>query len=241
MSWSEVLATVPTYGGLLAAIVTAVATYFLWRVTAVLAIETRRMVDASSQPHVVATLEPSRVSMLHFDLQVANTGSGTAYDVQIEFDPPVPQAGMREERSVPLRNISVLKPGQNIASFICEFKTVKGLQFRVRTSWRRDPGKPSREVNTYSLDMSYLEGISRLGGADALTEIADQVKKIREDWQGVARGSHRIKVDGYSSMDRLHDLRQQNRWYRRARAERDVSSSVPPPNGASPPEGPSSS
>ena len=48
------------FGGLLGTLVTAVATLFLWRVTKLLAVETKRMAEASAQPHVVATLDPNR-------------------------------------------------------------------------------------------------------------------------------------------------------------------------------------
>ena len=76
-------------GGLLGSLVTAVATLFLWRVTKLLAVETKRMAEASAQPHVVATLDPNRWSMRHFDLKVDNTGNATAYDIKVDFTPPL--------------------------------------------------------------------------------------------------------------------------------------------------------
>lgn len=56
---AEHINTVSTLISALAALLTAVATFFLWRVTRLLADETKRMVDASVQPHVVVTLEPN--------------------------------------------------------------------------------------------------------------------------------------------------------------------------------------
>jgi hypothetical protein len=221
MSWSDVTTAIPTYGSLLAAIVTAVATYFLWRVTDALAAETKRMVDAGSQPHIVATLEPSRVSMIHLNLNVDNTGSGTAYDIQVLFEPPLPSDRQGKDRTTPLQKISILKPGQGVSSFLCEYARLEGREFRVTTSWRRDAARPDREANTYTLDMAFLKGISRLGGADPLTEIADQVKKIREDWQYVGRGTRRIQIDGFSGADRLHERRLQERQFRRMQQERN--------------------
>ncbi len=73
--------------GLLGTIATAVATFFLWRVTLVLARETARMAEASAQPHVVVTLRPNRWSPRHFDLLIDNTGNATAYDVKVSFNP----------------------------------------------------------------------------------------------------------------------------------------------------------
>jgi hypothetical protein len=167
--------------------------------------------------------------MIHLELKVDNTGNGTAYDIQVHITPPVPQAAARDGRTMPLQNISVLKPGQGVASFLCEYGQVKGQAFQVSTSWRRDPSLPARETNTYTLDMRHLEGISRLGGPDPLTEIADQVKKIREDWQYTARGSRRIQVDGFSSADRLHERRLQERQFRQMR---EMTGSPSPPDQA---------
>jgi len=67
--FSAWLPTVVAIGGVLGTLVTAVATIFLWRVTSLLAVETQRMAKATSQPHVVATLDPNRWSMRHFDLK----------------------------------------------------------------------------------------------------------------------------------------------------------------------------
>lgn len=62
--------------------VTAMATGVLAWVTWVLARETRRMANATHEPHVVVTLEPSPWSIIHTDLVIQNTGNGTAYDIR---------------------------------------------------------------------------------------------------------------------------------------------------------------
>ena len=120
-------------GGLLGTLVTAVATLFLWRVTKLLAVETKRMAEASAQPHVVATLDPNRWSMRHFDLKVDNTGNATAYDIKVDFTPPLINGeGRAGAMAVPFENISLLKPGQGMGSYLAEYSIVSKRVYSVR-------------------------------------------------------------------------------------------------------------
>lgn len=214
------LQTLLTLGLLAAAIVTAGATGVLGWYTRGLVRQTHRMVEASSRPHVVATIDPNRWSMLHADITLQNTGNATAYDIDVAFDPPLHGRGPREtDAPPPLTHISVLKPGQDISSYLSEFAPLLGQTFAVTVTWRRHPADREREANSYSLNIGDLEGVSRLGADDPLTQIAEQIKKMREDWQHVARGSSKTRVDIFTSMDRLHERRQHNRWLRQQRQQ----------------------
>lgn len=193
-------------GGLIGTLVTAIATIFLWRVTQVLARETTRMVDASSQPHVVATLDPNLWSMRHFDLNVNNTGNGTAYDILVDFDPPLVNGEGRENKDVPLKRISVLKPGQGLSSYISDFRSLEDKVFTVTISWRRNASSAVREQNTYTLDMGYVHGISMLGN-NPQVQMANHIKKLQEDFAQLGRKGSRIQVDAFSTNDRLHERR----------------------------------
>lgn len=211
-SWLD---TVISIGGVVGTVVTAVATIFLWRVTQLLARETTRMAEAASQPQVVATLDPNRWSMRHFDLNVDNTGNATAYDIEIVFDPPLENGEARTGLSdIPLGRISVLKPGSGLSSYLCEYSLVENKSYEVTVSWRRHPQNDERERIVYTLDMTDRIGISRLGD-DPLVQIANHVKKIEENWQPIARGSRRIKIDAFSAADRLHERRMEERQRRR--------------------------
>ncbi len=199
---------------LLGAIVTAIATILLWRVTKVLAIETKRLADASAQPHVVATIEPNQWSMMHADISVTNTGNATAYDIEVEFDPPLENGAARSGKDIPLQRISVLKPGHSISSYLCEFQKIIDNKFEVSTRWSRTTATRDIEFNKYTLDLHHMNGISKLGASNPTIQIAEQVKKIREDWQWVASGSRKVKADIYSTNDRNHDDRVANRRLR---------------------------
>lgn len=213
-------ATITSYGSLLSAVVTAVATIFLWRVTKTLAIETRRMVEAGSQPHVVATIEPSRWSMRHSEITVANTGNATAYNIRIVFNPniKIDNEDMKN-REVPLQDISVLKPGQEMSSYLSEFGPIMEVKFEVEISWLRSPVDTARDINRYSLDMSTLKGTVRLGSADPLVQIAEDIRKIRDDWRAVAHGSRRVSTDVFTQADR--DRVHQEHHERWRQVERD--------------------
>lgn len=199
------LSSLMSIAGLIGSLATAIATVFLWRVTKSLARETTRMAEASAQPHVVATLSPNIWSMNHFDLHVDNTGNATAYEIAVSFDPPLASGEGRTEREVPLQKISVLKPGQGIASYLSEYGPLVGQKYQVTVSWRNTQ-KNEREENVYTLNMADNDGISRLGD-DPLVQIANHVKKLQEAWAPVARGSKRIKIDLYSSEDRSEEVR----------------------------------
>ena len=203
-------------GGLLGSLVTAVATLFLWRVTKLLAVETKRMAEASAQPHVVATLDPNRWSMRHFDLKVDNTGNATAYDIKVDFTPPLINGeGRAGGMAVPFENISLLKPGQGVSSYLAEYPLVRKQVYSVRVSWRRSFADSTREENTYTINMADHQDVSDLGG-DPMVKIANDLAKIREDLRSLAQGSKRLKIDAYTAGGRLHErrvaARQRRRW-----------------------------
>lgn len=219
VDWSGLIAALPSLATVLGTVVTAVATVFLWRVTRTLAIETKRMAQASAQPQVVVHIEPNRWAIHHADLSAANTGNATAFDIRISFDPPLVRDEKRKDRPMPLQRISVLKPGQQLASHLGAFSPLLNQVYKVNISWRRNPHEDSREVLSYTLDMNDIEGSSRLGAADAMTQIAEQMKKLREDWQSVARGSKNLSVDVFTSADRHAQQEELEQWYAEMEAE----------------------
>ncbi|EOV4175387.1 hypothetical protein ACONW8_001195 [Yersinia enterocolitica] len=196
---------ISTFISAFAALLTAVATFFLWRVTRILATETKRMVDASEQPQIVATLEPNAWSVNHFDINVANTGNAPAYNIEVTFDPPLTNASHREDSEIPLRQLSVLKNGQTMTSYLCEYNQIEGKVFLVNICWTKKPNATQKEINSYTYDMNSFIGISHLGARNPLTQISEQVKKIREDWRPIAKGTKKIKTDIYNTEDRSNE------------------------------------
>ncbi|MGE8435441.1 MAG: hypothetical protein ACN6P2_02725 [Pseudomonas palmensis] len=215
-SW---LTTALSVGGMLATVVTAVATIFLWRVTKLLAKETTRMVEASDQPHVVATLSPNRWSLRHFDLVVDNTGNATAYDIHVHFNPPLQNGeARREEAIIPFEKISVLMPGQGLRSYLADIDILRGMRFEVTISWRHGAKSESRTTNSYTLDMADFDGRSELGREP----IIDIVRSLESMEKGISRitGTKRLKVDLYTAIDRSQEQRRTARELRRMRRAR---------------------
>ncbi|EAA6839160.1 hypothetical protein L0436_004717 [Salmonella enterica] len=193
---------ISTFITAVAALLTTVATFFLWRVTRVLANETKRMVDASQQPQVVATLEPNAWSMHYFDISVANTGNAPAFNIEVAFDPPLENSFHRKNKTIPLRQISVLRNGQIMTSNLCEYHQIEGKVFQVNISWTKKPNATVKEIINYTYDMASFSGISQLGAKNPMTVISQQIKEIREDWKHIAKGKRRIQTDIYDAKDR---------------------------------------
>ncbi|MFP1780045.1 hypothetical protein ACLEEB_12955 [Lonsdalea quercina] len=202
-----------------AALLTAIATFFLWRVTRVLADETKRMVDASEQPQVVATLEPNAWSMRYFDISIANTGNAPAFNIEVTFDPPLENASHRKNKTIPLRQISVLRNGQTMTSNLCEYDQIEGKVFQVNISWTKKPNSTVKEIMSYTYDMASFAGISQLGAKNPMTAISQQITKIREDWMRIAKGTRRIQTDIYGSEDRINEKKLRDEQLQMAREE----------------------
>lgn len=230
MDWPAILSSLVTGAGAVATIigtlVTAVATVFLWRVTKVLAVETRRMADASAQPQVVVSIEPNQWAMMYADITVANTGNATAFDIVVVFDPPIQRENSEAERPFPLERVSLLRPGRKITNFLSSFEPLLNHTYEATVSWKRDPRTDQRQSLTYQINMADFEGRGHLGAASPITQIADEIKKMRDDWRPVTQGQRKISTDVFSSLDRLHQRREHQRY--RRRLMREQAAETPP-------------
>ena len=156
----------------------------------------------SAQPHIVVTLEPNPWAAFYFDINIANTGNAPAYNVEVVFDPPLVNAEHREKSEIPFSKVSVLKNGQSLTSNLCKYEQIKDQIYNINISWASKPKSNDRETNEYVYDMATFEGISYLGARSPLTQIAEQIKGIREDWKPIAQGAKKVKADVYTSSDR---------------------------------------
>ena len=189
-SWSEIIVL----------FVTMIATIVLAGFTWVLARATKQLAQASSQPQVTATIQPNLWSMIHCDLIVENSGNAAAYDVALVITPEPEQADARGDSEPPLRNISVLRPGQEMKSFLSDFESIADQEFKMHISWKRHPRDNRRDKVSYHHRLP--KGISRLGAWSPEIQLAESLKTIREDWQQIAGGQRKLKVDGYLKEDR---------------------------------------
>ena len=169
-------------------IVTAGATIVLAIITAVLARETKRLSDATSQPNVVVTLEPSQWSIIHTNLVLQNTGTGAAYDIEMKFDPPLMLEQRGEATEMPVRSLSVLKPNASFLVFLDGFEKLNEQIVSVEVTWLRTPGGKKREGHSYVLNLlKDYENWGQLGGPPPLIQIAQDIRKLREQVAKLAR------------------------------------------------------
>jgi hypothetical protein len=175
------------------------------------------MADAAARPQVVANIIPNQWSTRHLDITVQNTGNATAFDIEVHFNPPLTNGEARDsETRVPFQRVSILKPGQALASYLSDVGEYLKKSFRVTITWKVEPQSASRQSLVYDLNMADFQGVSYLGSRDPLVQVADQLKKLREDWRYVASGSRKIKADTYSSEDRREEREFLDQQYERS-------------------------
>ncbi|WP_299624543.1 hypothetical protein [uncultured Tateyamaria sp.] len=182
--------------------VTSLSTAVLAVLTFFLAKATTNMAAASSSPQVVASIEVNQWSVIHFDLVVENTGNAPAFDIKVDFANPPKLSKAKGEVPFPFSRISLLRPGQNVTSYLADFQNLKDESYIVNVSWKAKPDAPTRDSLSYQLDMNSVDGVSFLGKPSALIQVAEELKKIRDDWKPVASGNRRLDVDVYSQQDR---------------------------------------
>jgi hypothetical protein len=206
-------------------IVTAFATVALFAVTWVLARETRWLANLTSQPQVVASIQSNPWGGGFADLHVQNTGNATAFDIEIAFDPPLAiEDPVDPGDPAPFQKISLLKPGQALDSYLAPFPNIIDDNYTVTITWKRHPSHNARETLSYTIRVADVRGVSHLGSRDPVIQIADDIRKLREDFRKVATGSHKPKVDVVTSADhrRMRAERQRELEERRRQSEEKV-------------------
>ncbi|MGJ7057379.1 hypothetical protein [Morganella morganii] len=185
-----------TITSVIAALVTAVSTFFLWRVTRMLAVETKKMAESASQPHIVITLEPTDVSINHFNMVISNTGNATAYNIISDITPSI------NDKPIPFQNVSVLKPGDSIKSFFTSFFEIKNKEFKITTTWLKKPESKDRISNSYIFDIGSYTNLSVLGDMNPLLTVSKKIKKISENINKIVK-SNKLQVNTYDKNDRI--------------------------------------
>jgi type II secretory pathway pseudopilin PulG len=203
------------------AVVTAIATIVLALLTWVLARATNAMAKASSQAQVVASLEINQWSLMHMDLVVSNAGNAPAFDIQISFDPAIPDNQLGAAKDTIFNNISILRPGQTLTSAGSDFEAVKDFKTTITTSWRRHPSSKTRETLAYSFDLSGYKNMSVLGRRSPELQMAEEIKKLRDDWKNIASGYRGIKSEIYTQADRDKKQKQQNKIFAEMKSKRE--------------------
>jgi hypothetical protein len=114
IAWITVGENMLTIAQLAAAFITALATFALWRVTRVLAVETSELAKMTSRPFVICGIESSLADPTALNLVLRNTGNAAAFDIKTRVTPPLPQSNgtIGEGETETLVDVSYLPPGQ---------------------------------------------------------------------------------------------------------------------------------
>lgn len=203
--------------------VTAFATIGLLAATIVLAKLTLLLARASSDPQIVANIEPARWSNLHLEYKVSNIGTGCAYDVAIEFEPPL--QAFRDEakaKDLPFNDVTMIRPGAEMVSLMGNWIDYYEDEFKVTASWSRKPNGKKRQTISYRLNLKHLHNASTLGNGngDPLVAIAQDLRKLREGIVPGLSGRKRIKTETYDSADRTAEREQTKKRHIAAKAKR---------------------
>lgn len=201
-------------------VITALATVALFAVTLVLARETRRLADMTSHPQVNASIQTNRWAFGFADLHVENTGTATAFDIEIDFDPPLTHEPVDPGDPPPLQRISLLRPGQHLSSYLSQFTEILDETYTVTISWKLKPQSTSRETICYTIRVADIRGSSQLGSGDPLTKLATELEKIGKDLHDLTTGSKKPSVNIITSQDRRDEREARAQWHEEAQRKR---------------------
>lgn len=181
VAWFTEAANALAFAQLLAAFVTAIATFALWRVTRVLAVETKTLAAMTSQPFVVCSLESSEASSTALDLTLRNTGNATAFDVKFCLSPALPEPGgsKPQDEAQTQNEISMIPPGHALHLQPVLGREIHDTKFAVAISWSQLPGDKKRETLEYSFEPKdgFRGGWNTMG----IHDVAQELGKLRNE------------------------------------------------------------
>lgn len=180
VAWFTEAANALVFAQLVAAFVTAIATIALWRVTRVLAVETKTLAAMTSRPFVVCSLESSPASAIALNLTLRNTGNATAFDVKLELSPALekPDGSPPDDPTKTTWEISLLPPNQALTTQGVMGPSVYAKVFSANISWAALPGASVRETLAYKFEPK--DGFRGGFASKGLHHIAEEVEKIRK-------------------------------------------------------------
>lgn len=211
----------------------AIATVAIAMLTFILAKETWYLREAQIQqleelkrenirPNIGIQLESSPVGIHFIDVKINNFGKGIARKVRFSFRDrdghPViqgqdPVVDKFLKLSMFTRGVESIGIGQVLSSFVFSFldlgKELDGKIFEpyLNILIEYEDVENYLYSNTFEIDFSQYEGVSHLGGADAIHKISDEIKKIRENLDKVIKSSGgRLEVDVFDDSDRKVEL-----------------------------------
>lgn len=211
-SWLSAIATVAI------AILTFILAKETWYLREAQIRQLQELKRENIRPSIGIQLDSSPVGMHFIDARVTNSGKGIAKKVRFVFKDrsgaalapgkdPVSDKFLK--LSMFSKGIETIGIGQTLSSFVFSFldlgNELDGKIFEPYLSILVDfeDVEGNKYQNTFEIDFAQYEGVSHLGGANAVHKISDEIKKIRELLGKVVKTSrNRLEVDVFVEADR---------------------------------------
>lgn len=211
-SWLSAIATVAI------AILTFILAKETWYLREAQIRQLEELKRENIRPSIGIQLDSSPVGIHFIDARVTNSGKGIAKRVRFAFrgrsgatlapgNDPVSDKFLR--LSMFSKGIETIGIGQTLSTFVFSFldlnKELNGKIFEPYLSIvvEFEDVEGNAYQNTFEIDFAQYEGVSHLGGADAVHKISDEIKKIREILGKVVKTTRsRLEVDVFDEADR---------------------------------------
>ena len=125
-----------------------------------------------------------------------------------------------KDRTVPYTRVAVLKPRQVLRATLDRYDRYADVEYIASVSWARTPNGQNRESIEYTLTVKDIAEATYLGSRDATVQIAEQIKKLREDWKNIASGYKRLRSDIFTQENRDSESEAQRQNIEKQRAKR---------------------
>ena len=215
--------------------VTTIATVVICVLTIVLALETWRLRIAQTRqiqelmlenirPNVSVELNASHVGKNFMNVRVANSGKGIARKIRFQFldrqDQQVTSAGqpiVKVFHKLAMFRLGVQSIGinQELTSFLFSFLDLpEDINAGVFTPYVNiriifEDTEGNEYINVFVVDFAQYEGFSEIGG-DPLSQLATEVKSIREQLGKLSSGFNRLPIDVFNAKDRAEEAEKQS-------------------------------
>jgi hypothetical protein len=215
-SWVAALAT------LAIAILTFVLAKETWYLREAQIEQVNELRRESIRPDVSMRLKNNPSAFQFMDVEIINLGKGIARNIKfkffnsedieiLKFENPVVDEFLKLH--VLSQGIHSLGIGQRVESFLFSFielpkklesENIFSPYFRVEITYEDVEG--TRYKNELVMDFEEFRGISEVGGGDPLHKIADDIRKLREQFGRLySSSSRRLSIDTFNSEDRENE------------------------------------
>lgn len=194
------------------AFATAVLTAYTWYLVKESSLsrkEAARAREEDKRPNIIITIEPHKSYINFLMLVVENIGKGPAYCVETNLSNDL-QIGNSHRTNLSesgLMHLPVLKPGQQITSFLGTYPEIKGYASNATTVCKDVDGKECQFGNPLSTET--FMGQHRLSDPEHLADIAKALGDMKRAFSG-----GRLNANLYTTQDREVEEKEHEEWVR---------------------------